>query len=387
MRVALVNIVHGPELATPGAVVARDPLRRELARELAALGHEVRVFQEWRGAPAALVDAHVPPEWSFHACSPITRAGAAVLRGLGRGDPVVHAPSTSLLDPVCAWRPEIVHSFDLVFHPSLLLLGRVADQLGAGLVAHYHGGAPARRRPVRLVERAALARVDRLLFTDAERAARWPVPAHRTALVPETSTTIEPLPRDEARAATGWEGDPLCLTVGRLDPVKDPLLLVRGFARFAETHPRATLHWLHREAPMLDEVRGELTRQGVAGRVFLHGAWPWGRMEQAYSSADLYLQASRREVCGVSVLEALATGLPTVLADISPWRAIAGTSARFFPVGDAEGLARAAASADRSEGFRARVRADFRAHLSFPALARRCEAVYREVLAERRAAR
>jgi glycosyltransferase involved in cell wall biosynthesis len=110
-------------------------------------------------------------------------------------------------------------------------------------------------------------------------------------------------------------------------------------------------------------------------------------MEEAFSSADVYVQSSRREVCGISVLEALASGLPTVLSDIPPWRMIAAATGSFFPVGDPEGLARALEAADRSEGVRARTHADFLARLSFPALARRIDAVYREVLAERRATR
>jgi glycosyltransferase involved in cell wall biosynthesis len=64
------------------------------------------------------------------------------------------------------------------------------------------------------------------------------------------------------------------------------------------------------------------------------------RMPFAYRAADLFLGPARpEEGFGLPVLEALASGLPCLLADTPGHREIAGDAAEYFPDGDPEGLA------------------------------------------------
>lgn len=363
MRLTFVNLHHQPGDDHP-AHVARDLTRRELARALAARGHAVTVVQE-HPVPGRHEEPGVT--WVFVPPTRATRLARRALGALGDDAPHVRAPADGVLPAVRASRPEVIVSFDLVFYPTLLLLGRLARKLGAALVAHDHGGAPARRPAYRALARKALSGVHALSFTTRERAQAWVDAGNlpdlgRVHEVFEGSTDLGPVDPDPALV-----GDPACLHVGRLDPVKDPLTTLRGFARLRARRPGARLYLAWNDAPLLDAVRAE-AGEGVT----LLGPQPRERMAALYSAADLLLQASVREVCGNAVIEALACGATPVVSDIPPFRRLLGPVGATFPVGDPEGLARAAAAA-RAD--RAAARARFEAALAFPVLARELEAV------------
>ncbi len=352
----------------PDAVIAGDHLRRELSRRLAGRGHELHVVQE-HPQPATVQDGAVT--WHFVPPSALTRASRALLRAAGRvEDAVPKSPTDALARAVGGLAPDLIHTFDLAFYPSLWLLGR----LGAPIVAHFHGGAPARTALLRRVERAALAPVDRLLFTTRERGAEWvragAVPDEgRIAEVFESSSVYTPGPAERL------PGHPAVLHVGRLDPVKDPLTTVAGFRRVLDRLPDAHLTLAFRDAPLRAEVESAV--RGLPVTLLGAVADP----ERLYRGADLLVQASLREVCGMAPLESLACGTPVVLSDIPPFRRLTdgGRVGALFPIGDAEALADAIHAEATRPTPRTDVRAWFDAGLSFDALAAAVDTVYASV--------
>lgn len=373
MRVVLVNLWHGG--GEPDEVIAADHLRRELARALARRGHEVAVVQE-HPRRAELDDRGV--RWIFAPPGWVARAPRALLAAAGRDDGIVKAPAPHLDAPVAALRPEIIHSFDLASYLHLWGLGRVARRAGAALVAHFHGGAPARLAPLRAVERRALAGCHRLLFTTAERGRQWVESGalsddRRIVEIFESSSVFVPDPR-----APRLTGAPALLHVGRLDPVKDPLTTMLGFRRALRALPDAHLHLAWTGGALEAEVR----RAAAGLPVTLHGRVPRANMEALYRGADALVQASLREVCGYAVLESLACGTPPVLTDIPPFRRLTdgGRVGALFRPGDPDALADALVGleAARRQGAlcAAEVRAWFDRALSFEVLAAEVERVY-----------
>lgn len=352
--------------ATPEAVIAADETRAGLSAALTALGWQVAVVVE------AAFDAevlHHGVRWVF--CRPDASVLAA--RALwGRVDPAPHirCPTPHLLRAVQRLKPSLIHSFDLVFYPHLLGLA----QVGVPIIAHFHGGAAARRLLWRRLEQRALGHVARLCFTALEQAEGWVhngYPQAHIAQVFETSVMLDPAP-PRATTPTG----PRLISVGRLDAVKDPLTVLAGFAAFRKVEPTAELHLAWTHAPLLDAVRAH-----AGPGVIFHGHLGRDEARRLIASGQALLQASTREVCGVAVLEAMALGVPPVVTDIPAFRAVLGDTGARFAVGDAAGLARAlpaVLSASAGQACRAR----FDAALSFAALARRIAAVYNEVLAE-----
>jgi glycosyltransferase involved in cell wall biosynthesis len=383
MRVCFVNLHHPAGITDPDALVEADVTRRGFGAALVARGHAVTVVQEFPRAARVERDGVT---WEMVPPSRTTVGTRRLLAGLGHPAPVVPAPATAVLAPVERARPDVIHSFDLAFYPSLALLGRLAHRLHVPLVAHFHGGAPARNPALRLIERYALAHTARLLFTSRSRGEDWVrsgalADGARIAELVETSTFLHPIDRGAARRRTGITGDPVYLCVGRLDPVKDPLTTVDGFVHIARARPGARLVLVWRDTPLRAAVEARIASAGLRDRVELRGALPHDAMQDLYGSADYLLQSSIREVCGVAVLEALACGVVPILTDIPSFRRLtdAGRVGRLFPRGDAVALAAQALSlepADLREQARA-AREWFERSLAFPVLASELEAIYR----------
>jgi glycosyltransferase involved in cell wall biosynthesis len=372
VHVCFVNLWH-PAVRDPEALVDADLTRRGFAEALAALGHAVTVVQE---APWSAEVRRAGVRWILVPPSNGTVAARRALAAMGVANPWVRAPADAPGPVVEALRPDVVHSFDLCFYPSLALLGRVTRRMGVPLLAHFHGGAPAHRLAWRAVERRALAGVSRAFFTTRIQAAPWiraGLAERRIVPLPETSTDLVPLPR----RAPGTS----LLHLGRLDPVKDPLTTLGGFSRLLRVRPEARLTLAWNEGPLEASVRRRVAEPDLRGRVELRGRVTREEVRGLLAAADALVQASVREVCGIAVLEALAAGVPPVVSDIPAFRMLTdhGRFGRLFPVGDPVGLAHAAlvVLAERPDP-----RPWFARALSFAALAPRLVAAYEEALAD-----
>lgn len=325
-----------------------------------------------------------PVRWIFSPPDPLARLGRRLLAP--RDDAAVKAPAWHVLAPVARTRPEVIHSFDLAFYPTLAGLALLARAQRSALVVTFHGGAPARNPALKVVERLALRGCQRLMFTTRERGQEWvrsgALPDDRPiAEVFESSSVFTPAARGPR-----LPGAPALLHVGRLDPVKDPRTTILGFKALLHRLPGAVLSMAWTGGPLERELRA--LAEGLPVRWM--GRVPRAEMEALLGSADLLVQSSTREVCGYAVLEALAVGTAPVLSDIPPFRRLTdqGRVGALFPVGDPQGLAAAVERAwegvQRGALGPARVRAWFDEALSFEVLAGVIEGVYRSALQEMR---
>jgi len=133
------------------------------------------------------------------------------------------------------------------------------------------------------------------------------------------------------------------LTVGMLKGAKNHELLIRAFALLDQNQSIKLMILGEGELrPFLERLIKEL---GIAGRVILPGfasdPWPY------YASADLFVLSSDREGLGNVMIEAMIAGLPVVSTDCEGPREIldGGRLGRLVPIGDAEALAEAMATA------------------------------------------
>ena len=128
------------------------------------------------------------------------------------------------------------------------------------------------------------------------------------------------------------------LHVASLNLVKDQATLLRGLARVVERVPE-----VHLDIVGEDTLGGRLHAQcaalGLDRHVTFHGFQPTDQLPAFYQRAHLLVLPSRHEAAGVVVLEAAASGVPTIgtatgyVADWSPSGACA------VPAGDAAALA------------------------------------------------
>jgi len=103
------------------------------------------------------------------------------------------------------------------------------------------------------------------------------------------------------------------LTVARLVPRKDVATAIRATALVAKEFPDARLAVVG-DGPLAGELERLAAAEGIGEKVLFRRSVPRERMADLYREADVFVLTSMREGMSNTVLEALASGLPTVLS-------------------------------------------------------------------------
>jgi glycosyltransferase involved in cell wall biosynthesis len=302
---------------------------------------------------------------------------------------------TGLPEAVAARRPDVAHVNGLEFPVRTWRLRRRLDPSCAIVVqSHADGGVIGRAPAPRLLGRAARRAADAFLFAADEHAAAWrragfiaaDQPTYR---VMPASSTLQPIDRATAGAASGVTGSPAILWVGRLNANKDPLTVLDAFERALADLPGATLTMIFGSGELFEEVRAGIAQSpALSARVRLVGVVPHERMTTFYSAADLFVVGSHHEGSGYSVMEACACGAVPVVTSIPTFRLLTGNGSvgALWAPDDADGCARALADVGRRDliAERARLADHFARELSWDAVGRRAMEIYEQVLAGRR---
>jgi len=134
-------------------------------------------------------------------------------------------------------------------------------------------------------------------------------------------------------------------SVGRLAPAKDHVSLIRSFALVLAGLPKAELHILG-DGPCRAALSQTAESLGIAKRVFLHGTG--FNVAGFLSTLDLFVLSSIDEGLPISLMEAMAAGLPVVstrlpgFTELAPESVVAGYCAPGHPESLADQILRAA---------------------------------------------
>lgn len=371
MHVLLVNYAYAPA-PSPEALLDRFRTLTGWAEGLQGAGARVSVLQRFT------VDGTVVRHGiAYRTVGDRLRPHPALWQLPGR----LHRVARSLA-------PDLIHVNGLLFPLQLRALARAVP--GAALVAQHHAESPFGGW-LGWLQRWGLRAADGFLFVTEEQARAWrailPAGAPRFEVM-EGSTYLAPPPRAAARQETGSRGEPALLWVGRLNQNKDPLTVLEGVARLAETFPTLHLSMIFSEATLLPEVTARVAGDPrLVGRVSLIGEVPHRRLAAWYSAADLFVLGSHQEGSGYALLEAMACGALPLVTDIPSFRAITGGGQvgalwKVGEAGDLERAARALLARPLDEG-REAARRLFQERWSFAAIGRRALEIYRTVLAGR----
>ncbi len=117
-------------------------------------------------------------------------------------------------------------------------------------------------------------------------------------------------------------------------------VLARAFVKVAQQRPDATLLLLG-GGSQASAIRQILITGRALERVQFAGQVPKSELARWYNMADLYVSPSHVDGSSVSLMEALACGLPVLVSDIPANRewVTDGANGWLFPDGDAEALA------------------------------------------------
>jgi glycosyltransferase involved in cell wall biosynthesis len=151
---------------------------------------------------------------------------------------------------------------------------------------------------------------------------------------------LTPTQRSDLRAQLLADvSQPLLISVGRFSPPKGYGDLVAAFAELHHLHPTARLIIVG-DGALRAEVEAQIAELGLQHHVRLLGAR--NDVPQLLSASDVYVSASHWEGLPLTVLEAMAAGLPIVATGVGdvPRVVVAGTGV-IVPPRDPSALAKA----------------------------------------------
>jgi glycosyltransferase involved in cell wall biosynthesis len=178
----------------------------------------------------------------------------------------------------------------------------------------------ARRGLDRWKARLTLARSE-VLVCDSEsvlqRAVQLGMPAERIVKFPwgVDLEHFSPGPASGLRRELGWENEFVVLSTRSWEPLLGINVLIEGFVRAAAGCPELRLLLLG-SGSLETEIKNQIALGGAEHQVHFAGQVEFARLPEMYRAADLYVSASHSDGSSVSLLEAMACGLPALVSDI-----------------------------------------------------------------------
>jgi 1,2-diacylglycerol 3-alpha-glucosyltransferase len=106
-------------------------------------------------------------------------------------------------------------------------------------------------------------------------------------------------------------GAPILLSVGRIDPEKRPDFLIEAFVLMADEFPEARLVFAG-DGSARKDLEAKAASTSVKDRIHFLGMVDRADLPDIFHDATIFLSASTTEVHPISVIEAIASGLPVV---------------------------------------------------------------------------
>ena len=198
-------------------------------------------------------------------------------------------------------------------------------------------------------------------------------------------------PQDQAmtaRVRARWALErPYLMFLGTLEPRKDLPTLLQAFAAVRGQHPDLLLALVGRRGWLYEPIFARIEALGLREAVRTIEDAADEDLPPLFDGASAFAFPSLYEGFGLPPLEALARGVPTVVADTSSLPEVVGDAALLHTPGDPEALAAALLRLLTDEALRADLRAGGpvqAARFTWERAARETLAVYWEAIAERR---
>ena len=192
----------------------------------------------------------------------------------------------------------------------------------------------------------------------------------------DTGALPGPADRQRARAALGIDDDSFVLaSVARLDPVKDFMSLLDAFAEVRQSVPRSRL-LIVGDGSERAALTARAARADISGAVDFLGMR--NDVRALLPAADLYVNSSISEGVSITILEAMAAGVPVVATGVggTPEVLADGAAGVLVPARSPSRLAQAAIALAGDRRARARLAAVGRRRLESSFTVQRMVAEY-----------
>jgi glycosyltransferase involved in cell wall biosynthesis len=191
------------------------------------------------------------------------------------------------------------------------------------------------------------------------------VPAERVAVVQWGVDTDLFCPAgSDLRGKLGLQGREVVFSARNFTPVYNQEMVVAAFAIVRRSRPRAFLLMKRYggDADYLARIRADVTARGLDADVLILGDVPYEEMPALYRTADVMVSIPLSDAAPMSLLEAMASGVPSVVCDLPSLRewVAEGETGFLVDARDASGVAAKLVSVledrRRSEPLRLRAR-------------------------------
>jgi glycosyltransferase involved in cell wall biosynthesis len=176
----------------------------------------------------------------------------------------------------------------------------------------------------------------------------------------------------------------LFLAMGQRSPYKDFPTVVRAWAAIApELRPRLVITGSHGDDPL----RPLVDSLGLGPWIDLREWVSTEELAELFGTATAIIDSTLASGFSLPTLEAMALGVPVLLADTEVFREVGGSAAAYFRAGDPGDLARAVVAMAADPNRRATLSAAGRAHAagySWDKVARQTLASFEKALAQPR---
>ncbi|NUQ01016.1 MAG: N-acetyl-alpha-D-glucosaminyl L-malate synthase BshA [Armatimonadetes bacterium] len=307
----------------------------ELGKELARHGHEVHFITTQ--VPFRVTE--LSERLHFHPVSPLPYP-------VFPSPPMTLALATRMAEVAERHALDLIHCHYAIPHSAAAYLARVSCRCDLRVVTTLHGTDtrlvgidPSYRHIVRfsIEESHGVTAVSRSLRDSSVADLELTVPVEVIYNFVDTDR-FRPGLCPQLRASLAHEGEPICMHVSNLRPVKGVLDIVRAHALVSEaTGARLVMVG---NGPQRDEAAHLASELGIGGKVtftdLLDDVAPY------LSCADLFVAASRQESFGMAALEAMSSGVPVVAMRVGGLPELVGNGCGLLtPPGEVEALAQA----------------------------------------------
>jgi len=142
------------------------------------------------------------------------------------------------------------------------------------------------------------------------------------------------------REKLGWQDYVVLLSLRAWEPIYGVDVVVRAFAEAVQRQPDIRL-MLFGNGSQADLIQSLICQYHLEDKVYLGGHIKGDTLPDVYRSADVYVSASHSDGSSVSLMEALACGVPCLVSDIAGNREwiTEGQEGWLFPEGRVDVLA------------------------------------------------
>ena len=326
-NIALLS-VHSSPLRQPGTgdTGGMSIYIREMAKELAAMGHKVDIFTRSQ-------EPDLPEIVEFAPRARLVRVKMGEQVGLDKL--LVYNTAPDLACEIEDFRKKLGLKYDLIFS-HYWISGITGRYLQAGWQApqitmfHTLGaiknalGIGEDEPDLRLEEERQVAADSRRIIASTEREKIalfrfYDVPPEKVSVLPcgVNLEQFRPLDKTAMRLKLGLGENPLILFVGRIERLKGLERIIMALSYLTSIKPRLVV--VGEDGNRSGEIQNLkllAIKQDVADSVVFKGLAPYEQLVEYYNAADVCVFPSYYESFGLVPLEALACGTPVVATDV-----------------------------------------------------------------------